>query len=83
MPRAITVRFPKGSESHRIWICCEDLSRTMSESGLGVLPMSEADSVVDRILIKEIKARQLKRCLSVVMQVLDRHHFYDVSVTAS
>jgi hypothetical protein len=83
MAKSIAIQFAKGNDSHRTWICCEDLSRVLTDTGLGSLPMSEADAVVDRIIIKQIPTRKLKRCRAVVMDILDKHHFHDVEVTTN
>jgi hypothetical protein len=74
MSRTIRISFPKRPESLRAWIFAEDLSREFSESGLGNYPMAEADSVIDRIEITGIRARDAKRALELVRKTLARHN---------
>jgi hypothetical protein len=46
----------------KAWIFAEDLSRELQKTGLGILPMAEADAVKDFLRIRDIQARKLKRC---------------------
>lgn len=77
MSRTIRIRFLRRPDNHRVWIFAEDVSREFERSGLGVYPMSDADTVVDRIVITKIHARELRRALRLVEDLLAKHHFAD------
>ncbi len=75
MSRMIKIRFPRRSDSHIVWIFAEDLSREFERSGLGLYPMSEADAVVDLIVISRFTPRELKRALRLTEDLLAKHYF--------
>jgi hypothetical protein len=74
MSRLIELSISGKADSSKTWIFAEDLSRELQASGLGVLPMAEADAVKDLLQIREIKARKLKRCSEIVDVLIDRHY---------
>jgi hypothetical protein len=63
-------------QDHRVWIFAEDLSRSLGE--LGTLPMSEADSVADTLVVKKIRKRRLRRCRAFIEKLLDKHFLANV-----
>ena len=74
MSRSIKLLISEKAESFETWLFAEDLSRELQASELGVLPMAEADAVKNTLLIREIKARKLKRCHELIDTLIDRHH---------
>jgi hypothetical protein len=72
--RSVDIEIRASAGSHRIWIFAEDLSRSLTSSGLGVLPMAEADAVTTHLRITAIKKRNLRRCIALVEKLLDEHH---------
>jgi hypothetical protein len=74
MSRSIELSISHQAESDKVWIFAEDLSRELEASGLGVLPMAEADAVTDFLQIREIKASKLKRCVELVNRLIDKHY---------
>lgn len=63
------------SDSYKIWIFAEDLSRTLGE--LGTLPMDDADRVVDTLLVTKIRSRRLGRCRQHIEKLLKQHFLSD------
>jgi hypothetical protein len=74
MSRLIELSFSDKADSFKVWIFAEDLSRELEASGLGFLPMVEADAVKSSLRIREIKARELNRCVELVDKLIDRHY---------
>lgn len=74
MSRLIELDISERADSSKTWIFAEDLSRELQVSGLGVLPMAEADAVENKLQIREIKASKLKRCRELVDKLIDRHY---------
>ena len=69
------------SDSHKIWIFAEDLSRTLGE--LGTLSMDDADKVADILLVTKIRSRHLGRCRQHIEKLLQRHFLdNDCEITA-
>jgi hypothetical protein len=75
MSREIRIKFRRRPDSHNVWIFAEDLSRAFERTGLGLYPMSDADAVVDLIVVTKIHARELKRALSLTEDLLAKHYF--------
>lgn len=77
MSKSIDINFQASAGSHRTWIFAEDLSRSLKSSGLGLLPMTEADAVKMHLRIRKIKTRELRRCIALINQLLEEHHMTD------
>jgi hypothetical protein len=63
------------AESFKLWIFAEDLSRSLGE--LGSLPMSEADGVVDVLIVTKIRRARIRRCRAFIEQLLEKHFLKD------
>jgi hypothetical protein len=63
------------NESHKLWIFAEDLSRSLGE--FGTLPMSEADTVVDVLVVTKIRRAGIRRCRSFIERLLKKHFLTD------
>jgi hypothetical protein len=74
MSRFIKLSISERADSFKTWIFAEDLSRELQVSGLGVLPIVEADAVKNMLQVREIKASKLKRCRELVDELIDRHY---------
>jgi hypothetical protein len=81
MSRWIKVTFHDTSDTHKLRNCTEELSLTIGE--FGVLPFDEAGEigfVRDYVRIVNVRARQLRRVIAFVEELLAQH-FYDGSTT--
>jgi hypothetical protein len=75
--KSIDINFQASADGFRIWIFAEDLSRSLKSSGLGLLPMAEADAVKTHLHIRKIKTRELRRCIAFINQLLENHQMTD------
>ena len=57
-----------------MWIFAEELSLVVERGKWGHYPMAEADAVTDRILIRSIRARQLRQVLVLINDLLGKHY---------
>jgi hypothetical protein len=77
MSKSIDINFQASADCFRTWIFAEDLSLSLKSSGLGFLPMAEADAVKTHLHIRKIKTRELRRCIALIKQLLEKHHMTD------
>jgi hypothetical protein len=77
MSKSIDINFQASAGSHRTWIFAEELSLSLKSSGLGLLPMAEADAVKTHLHIRKIKTRELGRCIALIRRLLKKHHMTD------
>lgn len=83
MSRWIKVTFHDTSDTHKLRNCTEDMSLAIDQSPYGTLPFDEAGEigfVRDHVRIVNVPARQLRRAIVFVEQLLAKH-FYDGSTT--
>jgi hypothetical protein len=73
--RVVVWRRGHEAESHRIWICFEDIWLALRDKDLGHLALDEVDNSLDKITITRIKAKKLSRSKTLVREVLKRHNF--------
>ena len=66
----------------RIWLLAEDMSLALTSSGLGRLPMQEADAVKTHLRMTAIKKGELRRCLALIEQLLNKHHMTTEAVVS-
>jgi hypothetical protein len=60
----------------------EELSLIIERGEWGRFPMAEADATTDRILVTNIRARQLRRVVVLINDLLHKHYLLDfASVT--
>jgi hypothetical protein len=65
----------RASDVHKIRNFAEDLSLHLKD--LGSLPMDEADRTTDTVVVRDIHARQLRRCRVHVETFLQKHFLAD------
>ena len=83
MTRSVSIVFQNPPSSHQVWIFAEELSLTIERGEWGRFPMAEADATTDRILITNIRARQLRRVEVLINDLLRKHYLNGcASVTA-
>jgi len=83
MARTLSIIFPEPPDTHRIRNFAEDLSTALAaEQRLGVLPMAQADTAVDRVSVVDIPARQFTRTATLVRKLLAAHNYGDATVTS-
>ena len=70
-------RRPEFLNIHKIRNFAEALSLALERSGLGALPMDEADRATTHVRIAKIRKRNLRRCLAVVDELLEQHLMKD------
>jgi hypothetical protein len=59
MSRLVEPSFSDKADRLKVWIFAEDLSRELEASGLGFLPMREADAVKNFLRIRDFCAFEL------------------------
>jgi hypothetical protein len=57
----------------------EELSLSLDRSELGVLPMGEADAATTHVRIMKIRKRNVRRCLALVKELLEKHYMTDAA----
>jgi hypothetical protein len=82
MRRTIVIALGATADLHRVRNFAEDLSLALKAKGWGSLPMADADSAIDRLRITGFPVRKLRRALSLVDEIIERHRFgREVTVT--
>jgi hypothetical protein len=82
--QSITLRFdlkaggdPEFLNIHKIQNYAEALSLALDRSELGSLPMDDADRATSHLRISKIRKRNLRRCLALIDELLNRHFIKD------
>lgn len=86
MSQSITIHFdlqaggqPEFRNIHRFRNYAEEMSLSPERSELGSLPMDEADPATThvRIRITKIRRRNVRRCMSLINELLEKHYMTD------
>ena len=77
MAKSVNIIFKNPPSSHQMWFFAEELSLVIERGNWGIYPMSDADAVTDRILVSNIRARQLRRVLGLINELLGKHCLKD------
>ena len=76
--RTLSISFAAPQDTHRVRNFAEDLSRALAaDRKLGTLPMEQADTAVDRVIVVDIAARQFARTATLVRKLLAAHNYGD------
>ena len=82
MARSVSIIFKNPPSRHQVWIFAEELSLVIERGEWGHYPMAEVDAVADRILVRNVRAQQLRRVLALIIDLLRKHYLEDfASVT--
>jgi hypothetical protein len=60
-----------------VWIFAEELSLIIERGEWGRFSMTEADATTDRILVTNIRARQLRQVVVLINDLLRKHYLHD------
>ena len=71
MSRTIEITFVDTAGLHRVRNFAEELSLTIGT--LGELPMEEADTAINVVVVSKIANRNLGRCRQLVARLLAKH----------
>jgi hypothetical protein len=71
MARTIEITFVDTAGLHRVQNFAEELSLKLGD--LGELPMEQADTAINRVVVSKIAKRDLGRCRQLVVQLLAKH----------
>jgi len=71
MARTIEITFVDTAGLHRVRNFAEELSLELGD--LGELPMEQADTAINMVVVSKIAKRDLGRCRQFVVQLLAKH----------
>ena len=60
---------------HKLRNFAEDLSQSLGD--LGTLPMSEADTAVDVLIVTKVRRARIRRCRRFIEKLLEKHFLSD------
>jgi hypothetical protein len=71
MSRTIEITFVETAGVHRVRNFAEELSLNLGD--LGDLPMEQADTAINKVVVSKIAKRDLGRCKQLVVRLLAKH----------
>ncbi len=87
MSRSLKIRILEQSQSgdtfsHRFWVFGEGVYRYCRDTQMASITLAEVDESTDSLVIRSIKARDLRTVEKFIRELLQRHHFerYDLTV---
>ena len=80
MSRLVSIVFRDAPSIHKVRNFAEELSLSIEREDLGLLPMDEADTAIDRVLVTTVHARKLRRAVELINKLLRKHYLQDSAV---
>jgi len=81
LSQSITIHFALRADGrpdlHKLRNVAEELSLSLGRSELGELPMDEADAATTHVRIVKIRKRNVRRCLALIKELLEKHYMTD------